>query len=95
MKKKIAKITYQDNPWGDDEPTLGNPLGKDFLPSPDEIKKAKVRVLQDYSELSLPIRADDAEILLRKSNKAGLSPEAFVIGVLHDFLTGKLTHSTA
>jgi hypothetical protein len=94
MKKQILNnVKYEENPWGKNVDT--GKIVCDFLPPTSVLKKAKVIIIKENPAFSVPIQMDDAENLLIKSYQAGLSPEAFVIGVLHDFLTGKLVRPNA
>lgn len=87
---QIDDDIYEENPWGDDEPILGARLSDDFLPSPDALKNAEVRVIKSNPELNLPLLSEDMESLYIRSSNIGITPEELAIGVLHDFLTGKL-----
>lgn len=86
-KKILDKVKYEENPWGD-ELVASEPID-DFLPPPALMKNATIKYIDDdYVPLSLATK--DIKILRVQAKKAGLSPEAYVIGVMHDFLAGRL-----
>ena len=89
-KKILNKVKYEEDPW-DDESVLGE-FVEDFLPSPAQLKNARIKYIDNDNgtSLPLPLATKDIKSLHVQAKKAGLSPEAFIIGVMHDFLTGKL-----
>ena len=89
MKKKkiLDRVKYEVNPWGDDEPIIGKRV-KDFLPSPEALKNAKVRIIHQKNELSLEIK--DHQKLKQRAAKIGISEEALMSAILSDYARGKL-----
>jgi hypothetical protein len=93
MKKRIEildKVKYEENPWGKGVST--GVVVKNFLPSPAVLKNAKVRYIEDDG-IFLPVAKKDLVNIKSKAKKIGLSPEALLVGVLHDFLNGKLVRA--
>ncbi len=87
-KKILDKVQYEENPWGNKK-TSGTAV-RDFLPPPAQMKNATIRYIDDSEYAPLSLATKDMKALRIQAKKAGLSPEAFVIGVVHDFLTGRL-----
>lgn len=85
MKKKIK---YQEHPWGKDEPQLGDVI-EDFLPSPAEMRKARVRIL-NAKDVSVRLTTNEAKALDKKAKKVGLSSEGLLAGIVRDYVEGKL-----
>lgn len=74
---------YEENPW-DDEPILGQTV-YDLLPPSEALKHAVIRVVSgERTFFSLP--AQDVHALEAVASRTGLSPEALLAGILHDFL---------
>ena len=99
MKKRVEildKVKYEDDPWGKGVGT--GKIVKNFLPPPSVLKNAKIRYVEDDTDdmgIFLPVPKKDLAGIKSKAKKIGLSPEALVIGVLHDFLNGKLVRLEA
>ena len=92
-KQKIKdKVMYEDSPWGDDDPVIGEFI-TDLLPPAHVMKKAKVRYIRESDEVSLPLRASDSVLLHQKAKRIGLTPQAFIVGIIHDFLRGNLVRA--
>lgn len=85
MKKKIR---YEANPWGDDEPVLGDVI-EDFLPSPAQMRKARVRIL-NAKDVSVRLTTDEAKALDKRAKKVGLTSEGLLAGIVRDYVEGKL-----
>lgn len=86
-KTKPTKISYHENPWGADAPVIGARVD-DFLPSPKQLKAAKVRIVRDAKEVAL--QPEDNQRLKRQAEKVGISPEALMSAIVHDYLRGRL-----
>jgi len=91
-KKIKNKVVYEENPWADDPPGKLVRV-KDFLPTPGTLKKAKVRYIKESDDVPLPLRDADIKTLRKQAQKAGLTPQAFLVGIVHDFLRGYLTRA--
>ena len=81
MKKKIR---YEEAPWGDDEPILGKVV-KDFLPSPAEFRKARLKIEQGEA-MSIAITAKERKLLEKQAKKVGLTAEGLLAGIIADYV---------
>lgn len=92
-RNKVDEDGYELSPWGEDDPVLRDPI-EDDLPPPSAFKHITVRYIDDNDDSTekwhLPLAPKDVQAVQSMAKEAGLSTEAFTVGIMHDFLAGNL-----